>query len=343
MCATCKDCGAPAYHKNPNKFPSSRCLPCQKKKQASYDKRRSNRPATSECKRCGNAFAVGRRGAVAKTCRECRDRTAHFKIDRRCPQCGVEFITNRKSKNFCSHKCATAGLRKPLVSKPCEMCGKPFWELPCRIGGRRFCSHKCFAAKGRVKPHTCVNCGGEFKRSPSRDAWQGKNKYCSSQCYLDARWGSNRPRRPSSHRDSERSSQNARFKCVRQKCKFYGVPFDPECTREAVCERDGWICQSCGIKCHEGMVVVDKRTRKIDTKSATHDHIVPLSWGAPGMGNVFENSQCLCFRCNASKGNRRGGQLRLPLSTEGTSWVNEDANRSRQSSRFCEAIQAAAS
>jgi 5-methylcytosine-specific restriction endonuclease McrA len=68
-------------------------------------------------------------------------------------------------------------------------------------------------------------------------------------------------------------------------------------------ERDGYICQLCGIK-----------TRP-DFKSQYHpkrpelDHIIPLSIGGD---HSMVNTQCLCRHCNITKSNSgKGDQLRL--------------------------------
>ncbi len=62
-------------------------------------------------------------------------------------------------------------------------------------------------------------------------------------------------------------------------------------------ERDGYICAHCGIKCQ------DHTYPALDY--ATHDHIIPLSWGVSRGGfHSYANSQTLCSSCNSRKGNR---------------------------------------
>jgi 5-methylcytosine-specific restriction endonuclease McrA len=62
-------------------------------------------------------------------------------------------------------------------------------------------------------------------------------------------------------------------------------------------ERDGYICAHCGIKCQSHTYPA--------LNYATHDHIIPLSWGVfRGGFHSYANSQTLCYSCNSRKGNR---------------------------------------
>lgn len=73
--------------------------------------------------------------------------------------------------------------------------------------------------------------------------------------------------------------------------------FDPT----EVFRRDGWRCQTCGHS--------TRAHRFPHPRAATLDHIVPLSKGGE---HTKANTQCLCFSCNTSKGNRAtDDQLRL--------------------------------
>jgi hypothetical protein len=67
-------------------------------------------------------------------------------------------------------------------------------------------------------------------------------------------------------------------------------------SREAVFERDHWICGLCGLG-------IDSQLSWPDPWSATLDHIVPLTRGG---AHRLSNVQAAHARCNISKGNRRG-------------------------------------
>jgi 5-methylcytosine-specific restriction endonuclease McrA len=98
------------------------------------------------------------------------------------------------------------------------------------------------------------------------------------------------------------------------------------------------VCQKCGILCNKEYAL-HPVTLAPDMRNAEHDHIVPLSVGPTSPGNVFENSQCLCRKCNSDKGDKVEGQLRLCLEEE--AWGKGVRVRSQRKSRSCVAIQAA--
>ena len=72
---------------------------------------------------------------------------------------------------------------------PCKQCGEPF--IPKRKG-TLFCCDECrhkWWGKNKYKegtPHTfkCLNCGKEFQANVVKD-----RKYCSHDCYIEARFG----------------------------------------------------------------------------------------------------------------------------------------------------------
>jgi 5-methylcytosine-specific restriction endonuclease McrA len=170
----------------------------------------------------------------------------------------------------------------------------------------------------------------------TKNPWQNKGKYCCPECYRDHRWGNHRPRKRRGAAVRRAAGNSALATSLRKRCKVYGVTFDPACTRQAVLERDGWRCQKCRILCNKEYKL-DAATKSPHWKNAEHDHIVPLSVsGSPG--NVFENSQCLCRRCNCKKSDKPEGQLRLCLEEE--AWGRGVRVRRQQNSRSCEATQA---
>jgi hypothetical protein len=172
----------------------------------------------------------------------------------------------------------------------------------------------------------------------TKSPWRNKGKYCCPECYRDHRWGQSRPRRRSSKQVAQASSRHALATSLRKRCKVFGVTFDPSCTRDEVLSRDNWVCQKCGIACNKEYVI-DRKTGRVDQKNAEHDHIWPLSvLGSPG--NTFENSQCLCRRCNSKKGNTPDGQLRLCL--EENAWGKGVRVRRQQNSKYSVAIPAVA-
>lgn len=73
-----------------------------------------------------------------------------------------------------------------------------------------------------------------------------------------------------------------------------GEPF----TNVEIFERDGWVCQLCDRK-------VDPAVKWPDPRSASLDHVVPLSMGGD---HSRENTALACLECNVRKGNRPAGE-----------------------------------
>lgn len=341
----CRKCGCSLVRKPGPGRPPKYCDSCRKTKarddgKSLRERKRIERPPPDNCCECGaKLLHANRRGPKVTRCRDCWEahqiRLRRASYARRkgchefnCLQCGVRFLSQRRNQKYCSCRCLHLSDRKRCVVA-CKTCGCPFASLVSRP--RKYCSRRC-SQLGRRKPAAvCLNCGKQFKSKCYQSEWQGKNKYCSRDCYNDHRWGKGRPQRKSSATCIFRSSRRARGLGLKARCKRFGVPFDPLCTREAVCERDGWTCRQCGTKCHVGACRFSRKTRKASPRNANHDHIVPLARRDPTKGNTFDNSQCLCGRCNQRKGSKGGGQLLLPIdwsacdSMEGVSYLSGNA------------------
>lgn len=321
----CKVCGAPVLRVNDTKPWPHKCPACKREHARELNRRRASRKkakrieqwSLSRCRLCSCLLSLvahaGRRGPLREYCSHCYKIARNGNRDRyvkACNYCGAEYPTRRRDQRYCSQKCAALASRR-FVSLSCRHCGKMFDAAPSAERSRVYCSIEC-KTNGRRIWRTCAGCGHQFNR-PVHGTMphQDKGKYCTRSCYLDHRWGKNRPGKRSSPSEIDRACRRSLGMSLRKRCKHYGVPFDPACTREAVCERDGWICQQCGVKCHKGRCRINKRTRKMSKRNAEHDHIIPLSRRDPTKGNTFDNSQCLCRRCNMRKANRGGGQLLL--------------------------------
>lgn len=301
------------------------------------------------CCDCGASIVKnGVRGRNPKRCTKCRlvfkaaagrDADRQAKHAHECKACGTKFLSCRKVQHYCSYDCMHLGNRK-RVSVRCgnPACTKPFEAVPSKLAkGRVYCSWECSQSRF-PPPLVCQNpkCGRSFRmKHVTKNQWQNKGKYCCPKCYQDHRWGDHRPRKRRGAAVRRAAGDAALATSLRKRCKVYGVTFDPACTRQAVLERDGWRCQKCRILCNKEYKLAT-RTKSPSRRNAEHDHIVPLSVaGSPG--NVFENSQCLCRRCNSIKGDKPDGQLRLCLEEE--AWGVGVRVRSRQSSRFSGATQ----
>lgn len=363
MCHTCRVCETPVVRENEKKPWPHKCQECKKKAAREYQQsyRLRTRPRINwgelVCGKCGvGTCSVPRRGRPSKWCRQCirsvkthqeRARKERSKAagsdkihEHQCRQCGKRFTSSRKRQLCCSRECSHASGRVRF-QRPCDnqSCGRIYWVTPLALSrGKTCCCRACRIEQKFGPTPVCQNpaCGKPAKRSSSREIELGRRhgKYCSKRCCYDHRWGATRPGRESSTEQLARASKKALATSLRRKCKLLGVPFDPACTRQAVLDRDGWKCQKCGVRCNK-TYKIDKATRRIHARNAEHDHIIPLTCkGTPG--NVFENSQCLCRKCNGRKRDTPWGQLRLPL--EGAPWENEVQNHNRRNLRSCGGI-----
>ncbi len=77
--------------------------------------------------------------------------------------------------------------------KPCQFCGKPLVQMPGRKE-KRFCSDACRtrfwnthladAERDGMTEYACPVCGSRFHAYGNRN-----RKYCSHECYIEARFG----------------------------------------------------------------------------------------------------------------------------------------------------------
>lgn len=354
MCITCLDCGAKLTRKTAQARWPIRCPSCSKKRARAKERERvSLQPKQSRkrrepafpatCQRCGQHFLA--KAPHARWCSpRCKPKPTY---DRKCGYCGVSFVASRKPQKFCSPACghaASGAKAEATCANPA--CRVVFLRTASRMRPNGCCSRSCQRALQKSRRPLCHNpwCGKRLARrlKGKTGAALGRDymKYCGRDCYYDHRYGSDRPRKKSSDSVVAAASAHSLGTSLRKKCKNLNVPFDPECTRVAVCERDGWVCQLCGVHCLEKWSY-KKGTRTPDERSAEHDHIIALT--IPGNpGNVFPNSQCLCRSCNSKKSASACGQLRLDLEGSVQRWESEARRKRQQSSRCLEVIPAAA-
>lgn len=93
------------------------------------------------------------------------------------------------------------------------------------------------------------------------------------------------------------------MKADEERCIEYGVPYDPSITRPVVYAQSNWKCHLCGKR-------VRRNLKYPHPKSASLDHIVPLSWRSQSPGHVWGNVALAHLRCNQSKGARFAGSTR---------------------------------
>ncbi len=256
-----------------------------------------------KCEHCGNELGPKQKRFCSAECAGygCSDNLrlglgnrARRIPDKVCPWCGKVFRARESETVYCSNSCSVQARyfekhgRGPVCEVPwaeCSECGK--WFLQRR--GAVVCSEECRLARGRrtyrdyaearkgANKCVCQECGKVFE-APYGDK---RRQFCSVEC---------------GKRFNGRISKHVR------RGRLRGNPterLDPL----AVFERDGWICGICGKP-------VSKRWKSPDPRSASLDHIVPLSRGG---SHTWENVQCAHRGCNVMKSDRGPGQLRMAI------------------------------
>lgn len=223
------------------------------------------------------------------------------KVSKPCAGCGAAFESwPNHNRKFCSRPCAAkhgnAGRKvgdwkSGPIAIQCDHCGGTFTRWPSqRRSGGKFCSLACFnAARRDRRTYECAACG------KVRTVKAGMpNRFCSAACWYEH--GLERSS-PEQRKENAAAARRKRYAAMRgRKSESY--------TLAEIGERDGWRCGICGRK-------VGKRLRWPHVRSASIDHIVPISLGGD---DVRANVQLAHYGCNASKNNRalpQGEQLRL--------------------------------
>lgn len=232
---------------------------------------------------------------------------------RACAACGAPFVPYNPSasqrkrghvQRFCSKSCgvserkiyasqserkaAERGRRRqrdvenksaaPLAT--CAQCGQAYAP---RSKVHLFCGPQCRAKAARrlsmVGGRNCKGCGAEF--SPA--VGERRRLFCSEDCCV------------SFHKADAGKNH-------RKRARHYGVQYEPV-RRIDVFNRDGWICQICGVPTPKKLI------GKVNPRAPELDHRISL---ASGGGHTWANVQCACRSCNAAKGSKTvKGQMNL--------------------------------
>lgn len=240
------------------------------------------------CGRCGGVIPKkppGMRGRYRKVCISCvESEMAAQRPPKVCPRCGGSFLPRMGRHQFCSQLCERQASheRRRSSNKPYQPCTGKCFHCQRLLEGRqrRFCDRVCSRReRHRIEPlveTTCTECGVLF--TPRAHASGGPNRFCSKACCDRHRW------------DKWSATRYAKVGSARR------------VSATKVFQRDGWRCQLCGVK------VRRLKGRRFDDRSPHLDHIIPLRAGGE---HSYLNVQCLCRKCNLSKGSKALGQLRL--------------------------------
>lgn len=235
----------------------------------SLDGRRQGRPRQGRCTVCDCLIGVGQRGPIGGRCADHRYSTS-------CKRCGSRYFrTKGGSGSYCSDECK-------FVERKCAQCGEAFQVTYGNIRSGKFCSPRCKSLHRTeaVRLHrprhrwNCIVCGVLVLGPENGCGVPGR--FCKAH---------------------KRSMGNPRRKArdLARKARMRGPSADVDTfSNLEIFERDGWVCGLCDE-------TVDKRLKYPDPKSASLDHVVPLSLGGP---HTRANVQLAHFDCNVRKGNR---------------------------------------
>lgn len=242
------------------------------------------------------------------------------KKSRFCHHCGETItrpIGGKDSGKYCNKKCYFAAI-KAGTQQFIGVVRNLSWQLACwaedwaaecpessqcrwcekEAHGKAYCSDVCSSRWHHFskKPSDCVECGkslaGLMYQSRSMCADCRKKRRRRLKTELRKKW--------------------AFLRKVRNRCKRYGVPYDPAVKSQMVFERDSFTCQICSKECLKKFRLIGITPHAL---SPTVDHIMPLSWRK--LGHTWDNVQCACWSCNVQKSNKKGGQLRFTLEATG--------------------------
>lgn len=172
---------------------------------------------------------------------------------------------------------------------------------------------------GKPKDFVCAGCNVKFQAIQKRES----KAFCSHECYLDSRYGFDRPKGFKKDPSSSIWIKNCLDCNVYIVCKVKNQIRCKECrylnnialanqrehelriphrklgdkiTRKQLFIRDAGRCYIC-----KRMTVLKNKGKKRDKRLATIDHVVPVSHGGT---HTWTNVRNCCWQCNIKKGSK---------------------------------------
>lgn len=226
-------------------------------------------------------------------------------MDERKCLCGAPVTHSRKSAVWCSDECRKKwgyGPRSAITIIECYVCGDLFvvrggvkkslrvptachkvdcqrqWNTDrtreARHSGRRN------TVTRRLIDRVCGQCGASFQGRRDEDY---EVRFCSETC-RDEHWAAK----------AVRDKNGRKLSYKERKALASGAPVD----REAIFDRDGWICHICGGS-------IDPTLKFPNRMSASTDHVIPLA-GLLGT-NEPSNIKAAHWICNMRKTDKLQG------------------------------------
>lgn len=284
----CCDCGADIARVPGRGATPKRCKPCAKEKKLASvrDWYARNRKASADCV-CGDCSRSFTRrslnGPPPKRCPACtRARSNAIKAAQERDARRLRYELNGRWSKCLGCGVLVLSVRKGPKRKRCGTCLEAYVReyraaraaviresLDCADCG----THVPLVRKGQSR-RRCDPCSNK-RRDAQSARWEAVHRD-----YRVAKWRRHRHRR----RAQVRGAASERF------------------NDRDIFVRDRWICQICGYK-------INPAAKYPDPRSASLDHIVPLSEGG---AHTRANTRLACWICNSLRGNR-GGNEQLAL------------------------------
>ena len=174
---------------------------------------------------------------------------------------------------------------KHIKRLTCLQCGSTISQ---GFGRTEFCSYKCVNRWNNKQSdeRVCIICGKEFQ-------WTNNSKTCSDECGEEHAYQSKKQWNDE-QRETNPNYQRLRAGAQRRRRSLILNTQVEQFKDIDIYERDGWKCGLCGKS-------VNQKLKYPDKKSATIDHIIPLSVGGT---HEARNIQLAHLQCNRCKGNR---------------------------------------
>ena len=226
----------------------------------------------TSCRRTAAQQRARESGRYAATLERRRAQHVPTRYDKTCEHCSSAYVSRRIDQRFCSKACTTAANER--------RCSRPGCDKPHRAKG--LCS-TCYNQQLQPDRHkasatACTVCGDTVHRPRRAD----RRPVCSVGC-----------RATLSGHEATGYGYSWRDDAARR-ARLAGATVIELFDREQVFDRDGWTCRHCGQD-------VSLEVDALDPRSATVDHVVPLSRGGE---HTLGNAQCLCLMCNSIKSDR---------------------------------------
>lgn len=197
-----------------------------------------------------------------------------------CPHCSNTFVTERKTKKYCSKTC-----KDRAKSKRTYYADPNAWNQ--KSSAKYFSKRAELETSGEIKLiRNCVVCGSTIS-APTLIT-----KACSEVCRKELK---NKGRRGDKRKQSPSGRIDYYCSTFRRRAEHYGVRYE-RFDKHEIYARDNWVCGICGTP-------IDKTKTFPSPASPSLDHIIPMSKGGP---HTRQNTQAAHLSCNAGKKNQEG-------------------------------------